>query len=190
VFYSVHKGVMSLYHVAAGGGKKTRLTTGRGSDLAPVWQPAGSATAAQQAALPAAAPSTATDDARMVGLLPRAYSGFVTLLAGAIRHERTADLLTGSERMTAFAGRISTRARSLRPSSRRARSVRRIVLRSTVKLKGVAGETRRWGLGLRRGNRRVALSHRNNALLLSAFDVALPLIEAVGEAGASQGSLE
>ena len=190
VFSSLRGGVMSLRHVAAGGGRPTRLTTGPGPDLAPSWQPAGPPSAAPQAP-PAPAPaSVASADARTVGLLLRTYSGFASALTGSLQRERAADVRRASRRMDQLSRQVRTAARSLRPSSRQARSVRRTVLETTLVMKAIAAEMRQWSRSLRRGNRRAARKHRNDVLMASAFAVALPLVGAAGEAGVSQGSFE
>jgi TolB protein len=129
VFSSLRPSGNTLYHVAAGGGRPVRLTTSRGPDVEPAWQPAGATSPPQQASPPATPPSVATDDARTVGVLLNAFAGLVPVI-GNIGRERAADLLTTGRRMDNHARRIRTAARSLHPVNPSARTVRRTVLDS------------------------------------------------------------
>jgi hypothetical protein len=91
--------------------------------------------------------------------------------------------------MDRHARQIRSAARSLRPASRRGRSVRRTVLDTMSMLKVMAAGTRQWSRSVRRHNHRAAGKQRNGVLFGLAFGVFLPLAGATGDAGLSQASL-
>ena len=187
VFSSVRAGGISLYHVAATGGEPVRLTTGRGPDFAPAWQPIGAATVAAPLASPAAAPSAATADARVVGMLLRTLVSFVPVMS-SFENERASDLMRAAERFERLSRRTSSAARPLRPQTPAGRRVRRLVLQSAAVMRGVAGETRQWSRSVARRDRRAARKNRTDALL-GALGGAFTLAEAMDVAGLSQASL-
>ena len=186
-FSSVRASGASLYHVAATGGRAVRLTTGSGLDVEPSWQPAGPATPAGQA-LPLVAPSVATPDAQVVGVLLRAFSGLVPALA-ALVEKRAAPLRAAGRDIERHARRIRTAARALRPASSRARSVRRTLLDSMSVLEDLGAATRGLSRTVRRGDRSAAREQRGGIAFALAFGVVLPLGAASGEAGISQAAL-
>ena len=188
VFSSIGGGGASLRHVPATGGRAVVLTRGPGVDLAASWQPAGPATPAQQAPAPALAPSVATPDARMVGVLLGAFGGFVPIFA-SLSSDRAGDLLVAARRMDRLARQTRSAARSLQPTSRRARSVRRTVLGTMTLLEDLAGSTRQWARTVRRRGRRAARKQGEGVVFAFAFGVAMPLAAATGEVGVSQAAL-
>ena len=187
-FSSVRASGVSLYHVAATGGRAVRLTTGAGPDLEPAWQPAGASTPAGQAVPPAVAPSVATPDARVVGVLMRAFSGLLPAVS-ALVERRAAALLSAGRNMERHARRITTAARALRPTSPRARRVRRTVLESMSVLERLGTATRALSRTVRRGDRSAAREQRGGIAFALVFGVALPLGAGSGEAGISQTTL-
>lgn len=190
VFTRNRAGAISLYHVAATGGRQTRLTTGRGADLDPACQPSAPTTPAQQAMPTAGPPAVATADARTVGLLLRAFAGLVPVVDAFSTSEKSANaLVLAAGRTDRYARQITTAARSLKPTSRRARSVRRTVLQSMSMLKGIATATRQWSRSIRRHDRRAARKHREKVLFGLAFGALIPLGTGVGDAGMSQAML-
>ena len=187
-FSSVRPSGASLYHVAATGGRSVRLTTGAGPDLEPAWQPAGAPTPAGQLAPPAVAPSVATPDAQVAGVLLRAFAGLVPAFI-AIVEERPAPILAAGRNMERHASRIRAAMLPLRPTSQQARSVRRTVLDSMKVLKELGTATRGLSRTVRRGKRRAAREQRGGIAFALVFGVVLPLAEGTGKAGISQAAL-
>ena len=185
VFSTLSARGASLFHVAASGGEPVRLTTGRGVNIGPAWQPNLTGTPAAPVTAPAVPPSAATADARTVGLLLRTLVSAVPVM-GTMQSERADDLRTAADRMSRLAQRTRSQARSLRPTTRAGRRVRTLVLRSAAVMQGVAGETRQWARSVRRHDRRAARKHRQDALLGMIFGALFTLAEATDVAGVSQ----
>lgn len=188
VFSGLRKGEISLFHVAAAGGKPIRLRTGAGLALDPAWQPAGATTPAQQTTPTAGPPSAPTPDAQMVGVLLRSFGGLVAVFTSLDPRSASA-LLATAKRMERLARQSTRAARSLRPVSRQARSVRRTVLESMSLLKDFAKGTRHWSRSVRRHDRRAARKSAESIPFALGFGVLLPLAAASGEAGVSQAML-
>ena len=188
VFSGLRKGQISLFHVAATGGKPIRLTSGASLALDPAWQPARATTPAQQSTPTAGPPSASTPDAQMVGLLLRSFGGLAAVFAGLDPGSASA-LLATARRMERLARQSTRAARSLHPTSRQARSVRRTVLESMSLLKDLAKGMRGWSRSVRRGDRRAARKSAEALPFGLLFGVALPLGAASSEAGLSQAML-
>ncbi|MDX6679415.1 MAG: TolB protein [Solirubrobacteraceae bacterium] len=177
----------SLWHVAATGGALTRLTRGRAVDLDPAWQLAAAVVIAAPVVPPAAAPSRATADARTVALVLRAGNELGALL-GVFDSRRAGALLAAAQRVDAYARRIASSARALRPATRRGRRVRSHLLRDVMVMRGLAAETRKLSRSVRRHDRGGARRQRNN-IGGGVFALALLMGSTIGETGVSQAGL-
>lgn len=187
-YSAIGAGGSTLFRVAAGGGKPVRLTTGRGPDFDPAWQPAAAAAVGPSSAPAAlATPSVATEDARVVAVLLRAWADSVPVFS-SITAKHPAGLLRAARRMDAYARRISAAARPLRPASRRGRTIRRELLQNMTVVRGIASGTRSWSRSLRRHDRRAAAKQRNGVLFTAGFGFFLPLLATTGIAGVSRAT--
>ena len=188
VFSGLRNGEISLFHVAAAGGKPIRLTTGASPALAPAWQPKGATTPAQQSMPTAGPPSAPTPDAQMVAVLLRSF-GRLSAVFVSLNPRSASALLATARSMERLARQSTSAARSLRPTSQQARSVRRTVLQSMSVLKDLARGMRHWSRSVRRHDRRAASKSAESLPFALVLGVLLPLASAAGDAGLSQEML-
>jgi Tol biopolymer transport system component len=177
----------AVYRIAATGGRAVRLTSGRGFDVEPTWQPSAPATPAPPFAALAAPPSVATPDARFVGVLLRALLGIVLVLDRFDR-ARAADLLVAATSMDRLARQIRAAARPLRPANPSVQTARRRVLQSLSFLREYAVATRRWARSVRRHDRRDARRRGEKVRFGVIFTVVVQLAAATGEVGFPQSA--
>ena len=187
-FSSTRKRTTSIYHVASAGGRQTRVTTGAGPDIDPSWQPAGAPAPPAHGAPPAAPPSVATAEARLVGHLHEAAYVIGESLAGNPVQGPSSRVATAATRVQRAAQRIGSAARALRPASARGKRLRRVVLESMRGAKAIAGHLRAQSASLRRNDRRAAKRHAGSAVK-TFVGFAFGLAGASQDAGAPQGAI-
>jgi Tol biopolymer transport system component len=167
-------GRLLIYAIPVGGGTPVGLTTGRTPDFDPAWQPSNPPV---EVPLPAAPPSKATAEARVVASLMQATFEMLAALNTDPTTSTAREAASGAARLRGTVRRARAATTRLAVTTARGKRVRRLLLGSMRSATTLASKLSALSRSLRRHDRRAVRAHKN-AVFKAGIAVFFPLTEA------------